>query len=67
LAEKRQYSIGAAPRDQACVVEGAEGGAGRIEAQGEDILIPAGTAYCGLDPILQSPTPSSSAWSRFRG
>ena len=41
--------------------------AGRAEPQGEDLLIPAGTAYCGLDPILQSPTPSSSAWSHFRG
>ena len=41
--------------------------AGRAEPQGEDLLIPAGTAYCGLDPILQSPTPSSSAWSRARG
>jgi hypothetical protein len=37
----------------------------RAQAQGEDLLIPAGTAYCGLDPLLQSPTPSFSAWSRL--
>jgi hypothetical protein len=41
--------------------------AGRTEAQGEDLFIPAGTANCGLDPLLQSPIPSSSVWSRFRG
>jgi hypothetical protein len=26
--------------------------AGRVEAQGEDLLIPAGTANCCLDPLL---------------
>jgi hypothetical protein len=41
--------------------------AGRAEAQGEDLRVSAGTAYCGLDPFLRSPTPSSSAWSRFHG
>jgi hypothetical protein len=35
--------------------------AGRTEAQGEDLLIPEGTANCGLDPFLQSPTSSLSA------
>ena len=41
--------------------------AGRTKAQGEDLFIPAGTANCTLDPLLQGPTPSFSAWSRFPG
>jgi hypothetical protein len=40
---------------------------GRAQAQGENLLVPAGTANCGLDPFLQSLIPWSSAWSRFRG
>ena len=41
--------------------------AGRAEAQGEDLLIPTWTANRGLHHFLQSPIPSFSAWSRFRG
>ena len=41
--------------------------AGRADAQGEDLLIPTGTANYGLDPFLQSPIPSFSASSHFRG